>query len=249
MTLVITDVSPWGIVMGADSALTITGGGETTVLTDAQKLRPIDWLKAGISFWGLGQIGGRYTWQWLNDLIDSSQHIGTLRGFADHLCGALKANVGSANELMGCHLAGFVELEAKWCPQVFHIHNAHPNYPGNQSPIEFHVEESLSPKKWQERMEKYRNTPQVPFFELRNGMWPFYVKWFQLMDKLLEDEFRNNGVQIPGGDIAGLEEFVRFKIKTIADIYRMSSLPKYVSEPIATIEMSPVPVYLRYSVR
>lgn len=249
MTLIITDVSPWGIVMGADSAVTIKRAGETTVLTDAQKLRPVDYLKAGISFWGLAQIGGRYSWLWLNDLVDLCHHIGTLRDFADNLCNQLKIDIGKSNELMGFHLAGYVEFEGEWYPQVFHVHNAHHNYPQNQSAIEFHVKESLSPHQWQKLMDKYRNTPQVPLFELRNGDWYFYVQWLTVMEELIEKNFRAKGIQIPAADLAGRAEFLRFRIETIADLYKMSDSLKFVSEPIATLEMSPVPVYSRYSIR
>lgn len=127
--------------MGADSAVTITRAGESTVLTDAQKLRPIDHLRAGISFWSLAQIAKR------------------------------------------------------------------------------------------------------------NGNWYFYVQWLNVMEQLLESNFRARGIQIPVAGLAGREEFVRFRIKTIADLYKMSDSLKFISEPIATLEISPIPVYSRYSVR
>jgi hypothetical protein len=61
MTLIITELSNFGIAMVADSAVTFTeilpdGREASHVLNGAQKLQVIPYLKAGISVWGLGGI-------------------------------------------------------------------------------------------------------------------------------------------------------------------------------------------------
>ena len=135
MTLVITHVSPWGIVMGADSALTETWQGKQTVLTDAPKLQPLEKWMGGASFYGQATIAGKYTWQWLPEVIEYHQHIDSLTDFADALSHNLNGSVTTNDQILGFHLAGFVDTEDGLYPQVFHVHNSHPEYPKNTSTV------------------------------------------------------------------------------------------------------------------
>jgi hypothetical protein len=237
MTLVLTDVSPWGIVMGADTALTITRGGEEIVRTGAHKLHPIDLLDGGLSFWGLAEIESRPTELWIEDFLRVEDR--SLEALATRLCETL-GSMRPFGELMGFHLAGYSELDDRPAPEVFHVHNASPDYPGVLESTEFHVERSLSPLHWKGIVESYNGTHQVPQWEMRNGDWAFYAQWIVAMEEMLEVNFRRQGINIPAPDIAAREEYVRFKIKTIADLYRMSDSPSYVAEPIDTLIISPV---------
>ena len=59
MTLILTEISPWGILMAADSAVTqqidIDGRPrQQRVLIGVNKLQVIPKLKAGIAVWGQG---------------------------------------------------------------------------------------------------------------------------------------------------------------------------------------------------
>jgi hypothetical protein len=56
MTLIITELSQFGIAMAADSAVTYTDsntGRSWAVPNAAKKLQSIPYLKAGVSCWGI----------------------------------------------------------------------------------------------------------------------------------------------------------------------------------------------------
>lgn len=88
MTLIITELSKYGIVMVADTAVTFTeilpnGSEFHHVLNGAQKLQGIPYLRAGISVWGLGSIptqnGDLSTDVWINDFIATHSQLGLLQ--------------------------------------------------------------------------------------------------------------------------------------------------------------------------
>ena len=61
MTLIITELSKFGITMAADTAVTMQISGVTRVLVGVRKLQPIEKLNAGISIWGHGMIAGLHS--------------------------------------------------------------------------------------------------------------------------------------------------------------------------------------------
>lgn len=80
MTLILTGLFPFGIVMGADSAYTqkVTdnlGRTRLRILTGLRKVYEIPKIKAGISCWGKGIIenGTCITDVWLSDFIKSRE--------------------------------------------------------------------------------------------------------------------------------------------------------------------------------
>jgi hypothetical protein len=83
MTLILTEISPWGIVMAADSAMSQKTGvngrqQELRVLMGVNKLRVIAKLKAGIAVWGQGLIELEHehtvdTDIWFRDFIQTQE--------------------------------------------------------------------------------------------------------------------------------------------------------------------------------
>jgi len=135
MTLVLTEISPFGIAMAADSAVTITrkmldGKPVTRVLTGVRKLQAIEKLEAGISMWGAGDIGGTDSDIWLDQFIRARQNeYYSLESFATLLQNELRNYIPriDMNEnpegTIGFHLAGFVDLNGRRAPTFYHIHN------------------------------------------------------------------------------------------------------------------------------
>src|SRR5262245_56676211 len=118
MTLVITEISEFGIAMVADSAVTVTatlpsGSSTQEVLNAARKLQIIDYLSAGISMWGVGSIRNVPSDLWIEDFIDLHSNIATINEFANELAGELQQAIGSVQRPMGFHLAGYVEQDGQ----------------------------------------------------------------------------------------------------------------------------------------
>ena len=137
MTLIITELSRYGIAMVADSAITMniilpeTRTIGHRVYFGATKLRPIPRLRAGISFWGQGQIGDIDTDVWLLNFIHRNEDTCTnLEEFAFLLQDELRESVNeitNPEELrygnLGFHLAGYTDYEGNLWPNFWHIHN------------------------------------------------------------------------------------------------------------------------------
>ncbi len=129
MTLVLTELSFFGIVMAADSAVTHTQpqtGLKYVIPNEAQKLRVIPYLNAGISCWGLGSIAGMPTDQWLSNFINSNTTLTALQSFANELERQLNAQVSpntSGNNRLGFHLAAFEDYGGTPTPSFYHIHD------------------------------------------------------------------------------------------------------------------------------
>jgi hypothetical protein len=128
MTLVLTWLFPFGIVMGADSAMTYKdrymidhlGRRRPLILTSGRKIFPIPKINSGISFWGDAVIGNRTTFEWISNFIYSHENqYNTLNDFAillqDELRNIIPEITESEDSLeyrygkRGFHLAGFVD--------------------------------------------------------------------------------------------------------------------------------------------
>lgn len=254
MTLIITEVSPYGIVMAADSALTITRAGETTVLTNCIKLLPIESIRGGISFWGLGFIENRYTHLWLRDLVDMfrGQNI-TIHEIANRLTDTLNEvlnpKLANDDQLLGFHLAGFTKIKGKLMPDVYHITNAYQRGDTSYRLKEFRGQHELIAEEYFNRLFRgKKNEPAKLIFWLRNGDWQFYSIWLEKMESLLDLYWRRQrNIQIPQANLESREEYVRFQIQTIINLYKISSAEyKIVGAPITTLSLLPKPMSSHY---
>jgi hypothetical protein len=137
MTLIITEISEYGIAMVADSAETRmhrlpSGSTIERVLTGVRKLQTIDYLRAGISMWGLGSINIANTEiptdVWIEDFIARHDDITSVEGFANELAHELQQSVGGVQRPMGLHLAGYVDHNGQNLPAMYHIRNCDGKY-------------------------------------------------------------------------------------------------------------------------
>jgi hypothetical protein len=73
MTLVLTEVSNFGVAMAADSAITFP---EDRVYVGAQKLLPVYQINAGLSIWGRGDVNNVDADVWVQNFINSDVRSG-----------------------------------------------------------------------------------------------------------------------------------------------------------------------------
>lgn len=130
MTLLIADISEFGIVMAADTAETntvrATSGKEyTRIRYGAQKLFPMKHLNGGVSYWGAGEIyadgaSGRIpTDVWLEDFIEKEK-LKNLEEFAYTLRKWINVLHGSERPLLGFQICGIGRANPKDNQPVFY---------------------------------------------------------------------------------------------------------------------------------
>ena len=120
LTLVLSEISPLGIVMAADSAFTTSDG----CVRLGDKIFAIPELGAGLSYWGKGLPG--HPDEWIRRFISDHSACNSLDEFAGTLRDTLRGVEpplrpdGQKNGTIGFHLAGFVSHNE---PTLYHIHN------------------------------------------------------------------------------------------------------------------------------
>lgn len=143
LTLIITELSRFGIAMAADTAETVSSVNVRGLIEDRAffgltKLLPIPKLQAGISYWGWAKMppssetGVWMDWWLTVFLIENINNYETIGDLVKLLEKELRKIVPPLSkpelELMpygngGIHLAGFAGEEEKKAPCFWHIHN------------------------------------------------------------------------------------------------------------------------------
>ncbi len=230
MTLVLTELGPFGIAMAADSAVTFTypdTGLSYAEPNRARKLRAVPVLNAGMSCWGWGTIADMPTDQWVSDFIDSHRSIATLRGFAEELAGQLNEQVApntTGNNRLGFHLAGFEGFEGKRTPSFFHVHDGPSTVLESRGirvdPKRFNANHDMPPEILQDEI---KLSPRRTYIT-RNGDYQPYAKLSQSLENLFRELLRL-GIRIPNSqNLDDRAEYLVFEIRTISELYRLSNL-------------------------
>lgn len=228
MTLVLTEISSYGIVMGADSAVTYqtplpSAQMGSRVLAGVHKLFLIPYLQAGISCWGYGQIGNFETDIWMSDFIRRHQgQSHALEEFAIQLKDELNRILPpteSGQAEAGFPLAGFVSRNRQLIPDFWHVHNGPSQFFANIDPHVFNANHDLAGA-----MAQGSYNHNDPYLIVRNGDYLFYAAWWEDFENLLSVTLRQRGINIPLPSLEGRAEYLRFQIRTISEIYKMSTL-------------------------
>jgi hypothetical protein len=243
MTLVLTELSPLGIAMAADSAVTFTNPQTGLSFAEpnlAVKLQAISYLNAGISCWGMGQIANTPTDKWVHDFINAHQNITSLKDFVDQLAETLNAQLpqnATGENRLGFHVAGYESYNGVATPSFYHVHDGPSTVLAQRgttvNPNQVNANHDMPPGLFQ----------QVQAGGLawitRNGDYMLYANIFGL----LEDFFRKLnplGIRIPNShNLNDRAEYLVFQIRTVSEIYRLSNLVPGIGGRIYFLTINP----------
>lgn len=242
VTLVLTELSPLGIAMAAESAVTFEDRrtGILHVEPDAaRKLHKVTSLKAGVSCWGMGSIAGTPTDQWLEEFIAENSGLSDLSSFAQELASRLRSALGPApgdTARLGFHVAGFEQYEGNLVPSFFHVHDG-PSTTlmergDSVDPTRFNANHDMPPSEFLKR------AAHGGGWITRNGDYQLYGRIFGLLESLFR-ELMGIGIHIPlSQDLRDRAEYLVFQIRTVAELYRMSNLVPGIGGPIRFLTIS-----------
>ena len=245
MTLILTEISKFGIAMAADSAIT-EGTDIKRSLSGIQKLQPIPKINAGISCWGEAEIEEVYTDIWLDSFIRKKRReYGSIKEFAILLQNELREHIDkidpSKKEFMwgtiGFHLAGFDKYEGEYSPTCYHIHNGRSQMlekrGGKIDPAIINANHDFSPnlvKKWLEN-------GSIPV--LRNGEIEIYATIFDSLQTFFYELYKNTHIRIPYSySLDDRSEWLKFQIETIGGLYKLSNIGPSIGGEISTLTIS-----------
>ena len=234
MTLILTELSRFGIAMAADSAVMVpslapSGRWIPRPLTGVRKLFPIHKLQAGVSVWGLGKIDTIDTDIWLyNFIISNEGKYSTLRDFVFLLQDELRRYIPDIDPnsygTIGFHVAGFVEWKGRKLPTLYHVHNGRSQVledRGQASQIDprrVNANHDISP----EECEKLFDQGMACI--TRNGDYEMYAALSELVEDFFS-ELREKGFRVPHPpSLKARAEYLRFWIKTMSEIYNLSNI-------------------------
>lgn len=229
MTLILTELSPLGIAMAADSAVTFANpatGLRYALPNNANKLQVIPYLNAGISCWGIGQISAKPTDDWLADFIEANTAISKLGDFANALSEELNKkapkNADGANHL-GFHLAGYEAFGGRHTPSFYHIHDGPSSTLAQRgievNPYQFNANHDGPPKVIEEEFAANR------YLLTRNGDYNLYAQIFGKLQDFFDLLRLQQGILIPySHNLNDRADYLVFQIRTVSEIYRLSNL-------------------------
>jgi len=240
MTLLITEMSEFGIAMVADSAVTCverlpSGQSFPRVLNGALKLQMIPHLNAGVSVWGLGTLptnsGQVATDIWLHDFIQQHSRVATLDEFALTLTTELQEIAGNIQEPLGLHLAGYVDVEGQKLPTFYHVRNNDGTF------RDYNIHEFIQGHEFPPR----EIAEGDQYFRVRNGDYGPYAILSAGLESVLpqirSDTDLNIAIPFPSlqGRIAYLTAWVRF----VSELYASSNLLRTIGGGISALGISP----------
>lgn len=247
MTLIITELSEYGIAMIADSAVTIQeepSSGHTVkrVLTGARKLQFISHLDAGISTWGNAELPGPATLVstdvWMYDFIQRHTTTKSIDEFANELAEELQQLVGHIKKPLGFHLAGYVEQGGKRLPTFYHVRNVDGPY-RNYRFHEFILGQDVPPREIVGRQDRHLT---------RNGDFGPYAVLSQAVDNVLPLIRSSLAVDVPYPSLQGRIAYLTAWIRFISDLYDSAALLPTIGGTIASLGIAPDGQVLRSKV-
>jgi len=127
MSLIVTQISQFGIIHASDSKLTETRSGKDIDAGSVRKVFPIPYLDSGLSIAGSFTIGGQPLEEWIKDFIENQKKEKTLllSDFANRLRDELQYRMLPQEKHDGSiiHIAGYVQSGSFRHPEFWFIRN------------------------------------------------------------------------------------------------------------------------------
>lgn len=252
MTLVLSQLTPYGIAMAADTAISVKFEYPDRTLertyTNAKKLQEIPQLNAGISWWGEGRIDGVFADLWLERFISQSS-AEDLEEFAVSLQNELRRLGFTIPDnapthilrygTIGFHLAGFVDYNSRRVPTLYHIHNGRSDVYPDIDPHIVNANHDFPPSRviefWSRRMwPGLRNGDFLPYAVLSNHLSEF----FRELHENIQIDGRPFQIPYPTNSIDSISKFLRFNIRLVREIYALSNYPPIIGGKVITLTIS-----------
>ena len=115
-------------------------------------------------------------------------------------------------------------------PDFWHIHNGPSQFFQNINTNVFNANHDLAGA-----IAQGGYNPNSPYFICRNGDYLFYAAWWTSFENLLNSTLRQHNINIPQPSLEGKAEYIRFQIRTISQIYGMSTLLPSIGGEITTL--------------
>ena len=238
MTLLLTAVTPEGIVLGADSALTFTSDDDELSLVGFNKIVPMPRLHMGISVAGAAQVNpdGQDRWisSWLRSFTQEQSQAESFSSFCDEFVESLNGLPGDP-DLSVFHCAAWAVAEdangsCHVVPRAAEVSNEFGNF----------VWRSMLPEEFTQDVITWRDGKRDDDYPVRfisSGLPRGFADWIAQVGTPGFSELI--GARLPDPEITSIAEYVRFLIRMVAELHRVARRSAYVGEPVETLLLFP----------
>jgi hypothetical protein len=257
MTLLLTECSKSGVVMAADSAISMKRGPQ--IAADGQinwtKVLEVPEIHAAVGYWGdIGRIHrGRFD-EWLKGKIERTEYsdLPTLASaLANTLNSACHDKPLPDNQCVGLHVAGFHAWEdAARRPFFLHVHNGH-----GHIEVEAHAVDGVVTKikpvfvpAPRQLFKAYQEFPNVKEtleqnidtlergYVTRNGDLYYYTVMWEAFEKTFAHLNLIEGFKIPRNNTLGARRGLLIAaLETTIRLYKCSNKSRIVGGPVVAV--------------
>jgi len=270
MTLILTELSHFGIAMAADTALTSdvrkpNGTIGDRVYYGAHKLFTVPKLRAGIAYWGWGEIpqpgagwsdkNSVLTELWLPFFLEKNQgHYNSISELAQLLENELRKRIPEIDIVApkadgGIHLAGYEAIGNLFLPTFWHIHNGKSEMLSNKklnpaivnanNDVPLDITQNKEGAKISGRLIAEKRGIAI----IRNGDIEVYTILFDLLFKPnspFSQIVRSIDLTFPYTEsLKERAKLLKFQIQTVVGVYQFSKKGKGIGGPITTLTINP----------
>ena len=228
MTLIASHISKYGIVLASDSNLTSRQGNSGF----GQKVFPIPYLNAGISYSGLYNIGGTDVDDWMNEHIRNESFLtNSIEEFVTNLTSRLNTEYEEKAKVAAImHVCGYSKVDFKSHCEHWHISNSSlqsgtGNYSINEHFVahcDFNTRTSIEQREILKKLDLHPNNHQL----FVNGFPPARAS-FMTIKKVLEGllteitkkedwDFR------PPKNIFEVANYLKMYFNIVGELFKMS---------------------------
>lgn len=235
MTLVVSEVSKFGITMVADSAVTIRDS-LTKVVDGALKIQYSHSHNVGFAIWGHATINGEQLDRWLKRFIDTQlDDVESLNDIGEKLTDTLVKELRRENKpweelVLGIHITGYIS----GLPRLWHIHCGNPGEVPSEPRLykDFPEGRKWSDSEYKERLDSGEG------FQFRNGYYEFFSLLFKNIDPLLKEFRERFSVILPRNSLDGRLSYYRALVRFVADILVAANERPSVNSDLSCLSMT-----------
>jgi hypothetical protein len=229
MTLVVSEISSFGIIMTGDSAVTV----RTCQESGAVKVQYSRIANVGFALWGKASVDHRRLDQWLAEFIseeisetDSVEDIGNR--LADEL-NKIVMKAGNPWPRRGIHVAGF----NRGIPVLYHVHSGDPHEPAHELRLckdypDLYMLNEASGADFGQLLNSHA-------CHLRNGYHDLFAPLFDASQKYAQDLALRFGLQFPRPSLEGRLEFYELLVRFVAGTLKASGRAPAVNDTLSSI--------------
>ena len=233
MTLVVSDISKYGVVMVGDSALTRIQNNVKTYSGGCKKIHFSNKARIGFAIWGRANVGTQRIDRWINEFIKNNINEGdTVVAVGNALAERLNAELVLSNEpwnqlVRGIHIAGFNGNT----PVLYHVHCGHDGEPPHELRLYRDYPDNI-PMSFEEFFNAIETGDST---QLRNGKYKYFALLFKSLTDYSQGLRKLLNIELPQPDLRGRLEYYKLLVKFVAGVMRATGEGESVNDILSCI--------------